>query len=219
MGEMRRDFDEELHNALRSLPLLVLHGTVFFSNTFLPIHVCDERQLQLLDEVVQVSRWLGVVFWPAGHQHPHRMGQVAKIIQFKKASNGRYDLVLQGMGRVEIEDLDAVAQPSFFRSRCRLVPSQAEDGNQVAAELRAFHACYQRFLELWPEQPDLLAEVCSGVQEPDMLADVICAALLDDLQLRQHALEELSCIRRLQIVNDALSTLVLHKLDGSGPVH
>lgn len=219
MGEMRRDMDEELHDALKALPLLPLPGTVFFPNTILPIHVCDNKHIDMLDEVLKVSRWLGVVLWPAGKTTPQRVGQVAKIVQHSRASNGRYDLVLQGMGRVELEELMTGAPPALLRSRCRLLVSHDEDAHQIATELRAFHACYQRFLELCPEQPDLLAEICSGVQEPDMLADMVCAALLEDVQLRQLALEECSCIRRLQLVGDALSRQVLKKLDEEGPIH
>ena len=218
MGEMPRDLDEELRDALRALPLLALPGTVFFANTFLPIHVCDERYVDLLDEVLRDSRWLGVVLWPTGNKNPERIGQLAKVVQHTKAANGRYDLVLQGMGRMQLEEL-GTRSSTMLRSRCRLLDSHLEDGEQIATELQAFHACYQRFLELCPEQPDLLAELCSGVQEPDMLADVICAALLEDMHLRQHALEERSCIRRLQLVSDSLSKLVLKKLDDTGPIH
>jgi Lon protease-like protein len=94
MGEMRRDLDEELRDALRALPLLPLPGTVFFANTLLPIHVCNERHIALLDEVLGDSRWLGVVLWPTGNKNPERVGQLAKVVQHIKVVNGCYDLVL-----------------------------------------------------------------------------------------------------------------------------
>lgn len=219
MGEMQRDLAEELRHAMASLPLLPMPGTVFFPNTLLPLHVCDAPYLRLLDEVLPATRWLGVVLQRAGQSQPHRVGQIAKVIQHTRWPDGRYDLMLQGMGRLRLEEMPETGAAPSLRARCHLLASHEEEAVQVAAEVQAFRSCYQKFLELCPEQPDVLAEVCSGIQEPDMLADVICATLLDDIDLRQQALEERSCIRRLQLVGAALSATALKRLERDGPIH
>lgn len=219
MGETRRDLDEDLRHVLASLPILALRGTVFFANTMLPLRICDAEHTRFLDDVFATTRFLGVVLLRGGQALPHRVGQVAKVIQHSRGTGGHYDLMLQGMGRFQMAETKEQPPRSNLWARCILLPSDQEDAAAVATELRRFFSCYQKFLELCPESPDILGEVCSGIQEPDMLADVICATLLDDLSVRQRALEELSCIRRLQMVGAHLSATLLKRLERDGPIH
>ncbi|HEY1099121.1 MAG TPA: hypothetical protein VGF99_09330, partial [Myxococcota bacterium] len=71
-----------------------------------------------------------------------------------------------------------------------------------------------------PDCKDVLGDLPLRLAEPHVVADLVAAALLEDVVARQRTLEEPRLLRRLQIANDALATLLLHGLPAeAGTLH
>ncbi len=208
--------DGNLETALRELPLFPLPGTVFFPHTLLPLHVFEPRYRALTEDVL------------AGHQHfavvridddcldapvagVARVAGVGRIVHHERLPDGRFHILLQGVARAELVD-ELPADGKLYRRAAAALVECGDDGEDAHAELRALRSCYARLLEACPDSKDTLGDLPLRVQEPRVLADVVCAAVLEDVAARQRALEESSVARRLRCANDALATLLLQSI-------
>lgn len=208
--------DERLEDALRALPLFPLPGTVLFPHTLLPLHVFEPRYRQLTEHVLEGHGHIGVVCCdPLRGDAPvpdvAAVTGVGRVVRCERLSDGRFHLLLQGVARAALH-AELPAQGLLYR-RAVAAPHHHDDDQQGAAdEVRALRACYLRLLQCCPDARHMFGELPLCACEPRVLADIACAALLQDPAERQRALEEASVVRRLRCANDALAALLLHGL-------
>jgi Lon protease-like protein len=207
---------ESLNAALSALPLFPLPGTVFFPHTLLPLHVFEPRYRQLTEDVLAGHQHFAVVRidedrMDAPVQGVAKVGGVGRVVHHERLPDGRFHILLQGVARAELVDEVPMGDRLYRRAAAKLVICEDNDG-AAADEVRALRSCYARLLEVCPETKDTLGDLPLRVQEPRVLADVVCAAVLEDVAARQAALEESSVSRRLRSANDALATLLLQSI-------
>lgn len=208
--------DAELARALEELPLFPLPQAVFFPHTLLPLHVFEPRYREMTERVLASHKHMAVVLFDESRSDAavHRVARVAgvgRLVHHERLPDGRFHILLQGVARAELLEELPMDGLLYRRARSVLLPS-LDDAETEAHEIRVLRSCYTRLLEVCPEQKDVLGDLPLKVHEPRVLADVICAAVLDDVALRQIVLEETSVTRRLQIANDALATLLLQSI-------
>ena len=213
------DGDGQLERALVALPIFPLPDTVFFPHTLLPLHVFEPRYRQLTEQVLATHMHLGVVRLDearsdAGVAGVARVAGVGRIVHHERLADGRFHILLQGVARAEL--VEELPMEDLLYRRCRALPvvaaDDAEDNGAAAEEVQTLRSCYARLLEVAPDTKDVRGDLPLRVQEPRVLADVVCAAVLDDVGARQAALEETSVARRLKCANDALATMLLQGL-------
>jgi Lon protease-like protein len=209
----RRADDGDLERALPELPLFPLPGTVFFPHTLLPLHVFEPRYRQMTEHVLGSHQHMAVVLLDdtrrgAAVAGVARVAGVGRVVHHERLADGRFHLLLQGIARAELVEELPMEGRLFRRASARLMPCE-DQGDEVAREVQTLRSCYARLLEVCPDQKDVLGDLPLRVQEPRVLADVVCAAVLEDVTARQGALEETDVARRLKSANDALATLLL----------
>ncbi len=215
---MRRDGGEQLARALQALPIFPLPHTVFFPHTLLPLHVFEPRYRELIEHVLASHMHLAVVC-----QDPSRVdvavpgvaqvSGVGRIMHHERLADGRFHLLLQGIARVEL--VEELPLDSLLYRRCAAKLLDAEHEPREAdtdAEVQLLRSCYARLLEVCPTSKDTLGDLPLRVSQARVLADVVCAAVLEDVSARQAALAETSVVRRLKLASDALATLLLRGL-------
>lgn len=215
--------DEQLERALAALPIFPLPDTVFFPHTLLPLHVFEPRYRQLTEQVLAGHQHMGVVRCDDERNGRDgvavavavagvaRVAGVGRIVHHERLADGRFHILLQGITRAEL--LRELPADGLLYRRCeaRMLPAVDDDAAAIV-EVQTLRSCYARLLEVCPDTKDVLGDLPLRVQEPRVLADVVCAAILDDVAARQAALEETSVARRLKCANDALATLLLQGL-------
>lgn len=213
----RRDTsDGQLERALAALPIFPLPATVFFPHTLLPLHVFEPRYRQLTEQVLAGHMHMGIVCCDESRDGAAvagvaRVAGVGRIVHHERLADGRFHILLQGIARAEL--VRELPMDGVLYRRCEARVLGADDDEQgAAAEVQTLRSCYARLLEVCPDTKDVLGDLPLRVQEPRVLADVVCAAVLDDVAARQAALEETSVARRLKCANDALATLLLQGL-------
>ena len=222
--EGRRAADHNLERALLELPLFPLPSTVFFPHTLLPLHVFETRYRQLTEDVLADHQHLAVVKIDEDALNVpvpgiSRVAGVGRIVHYERLPDGRFHLLLQGIARAElIEELPAAGR-LYRRARARCLSADT-DVDATVREVQALRSCYARLLEHAPDHKDALGDLPLKVDAPEVLADVVCAAAIDDVGLRQAALEERSLARRLRLAHDALATLLLKSFaTEAAPMH
>jgi uncharacterized protein len=219
----RRDTsDGQLERALAALPIFPLPDTVFFPHTLLPLHVFEPRYRQLTEQVLAGHMHMGIVCCDdtrddAAVAGVARVSGVGRIVHHERLADGRFHILLQGIARAELVRELPMGDVLYRRCEARVlcanddVPGSDED-KQANVEVQTLRSCYARLLEVCPDSKDVLGDLPLRVQEPRVLADVVCAAVLENVAARQAALEETSVARRLKCANDALATLLLQGL-------
>ena len=229
MKERRRSaradggMDGALERALAELPVFPLPGTVFFPHTLLPLHVFEPRYRQLTEHVLAGHQHVAVVAVDDSRRDAAvpgvaRVAGVGRVVHSEKLPDGRFHILLQGVDRAELVEELPMEGMLYRRVKARsLTDTDCDDDDRrgealIESEVRTLRSCYARLLEVCPDTKDTLGDLPLKVQEPRVLADVVCAAILEDAAARQMALEESSVARRLKLANDALATLLLQSI-------
>jgi Lon protease-like protein len=226
MSEARRRADDgHLERALAELPLFPLPETVFFPHTLLPLHVFELRYRQLTEFVLAEHQHMAVVKVDETRVDcavpgVARVAGIGRVVHQERLPDGRFHILLQGIARAELM-AELPADGCLYRralARLHVSPQTSspdtggEDDPDTLREVQTLRSCYARLLEVCPDTKDVLGELPLKVHEPRVLADVVCAAILEDSVARQAALEESCVARRLKLANDALATLLLQSI-------
>jgi Lon protease-like protein len=222
-GCLRRD-DVNLTRALEALPLFPLPGTVFFPHTLLPLHVFEPRYRQMTEAVIAGHQHMAVVLVDdapsAVVRGCKKVAGLGRIVHHERLPDGRFHILLQGIGRVELDDELPMDGLLYRRCPARLLDAELDselDADaplplDVQREMTTLRTCYTRLMDVMPECKDTLADLPLRIHDPGILADIVNAAVLEDIPARQAALEEISVARRLKSANDALATLLLRSI-------
>jgi len=211
----RSHVDEgKLEQALAALPIFPLPGTVFFPHTLLPLHVFEPRYRQMTEQVIASHGHMAIVLSDTANtsRSPRgcaRLGGLGRLVHHERLPDGRFHILLQGVGRVAFDE-ELPADGLLYR---RVTARRIEDEEvDVAQEVATLRNCYAQLLEAQPDCKETLGDLPLRLASPSVLADLVCAALLDDIALRQRALEETDLRARLNLANDAMATLLLRNL-------
>jgi Lon protease-like protein len=217
-GSHNDESERRLASALAALPIFPLPGTVFFPHTLLPLHIFEPRYRQMTQQVIDGAGYMAIVLSdPSQTGAPVGCARVAglgRLVHHEKLPDGRFHILLQGIVRVALDDELPLDGLLYRRARAHVVESEspAVDDRRVQEQLNTLRGCYARLCDAHPESKNTLGDLPLRLAEPAVLADLVAAALIEDVALRQQVLEEKRLLRRLEGANDALATLLLRTL-------
>jgi Lon protease-like protein len=110
------EFDTEnllnLENFSGAIPLFPLPNLVFFPNSLLPLHVFEPRYRQMVEDIIDSERIIGMVLLKPGweksyHDNPEifGVGCMGRIISIEVEKDGRSNIVLYGLKRIRIAEI------------------------------------------------------------------------------------------------------------------
>ena len=175
-----------LTEALPALPIFPLSGTVFFPHTLLPLHIFEPRYRQLTEQVLATHQFVAIVCVDATQQQPPkscaRVAGLGRLVHHERLPDGRFHILLQGMGRVLLEDELPLDGLLYRRCRASVINDVIADNEQAAIndELATLRGCYARLSDASPECTDTLGDLPLRLAEPHVLADLVAAAVRYD---------------------------------------
>lgn len=93
------------------IPLFPLPATVLFPRIHLPLHIFEPRYREMVKDAMASDRFIGMVLLKEGWEddyenHPpvHEIGCVGRILYSQALEDGRYNIILYGLNRVQIKD-------------------------------------------------------------------------------------------------------------------
>jgi Lon protease-like protein len=209
---------------LSALPLFPLPGAVLFPNTLLPLHVFEPRYRQMTEHCLDGDGLMVIVKKrddedSADLSDVFEVGGLGRIVHHERLPDGRYHILLQGLARVRLVEELPKEGLLYRRARGVCVRDDDADAKAVLAELETLKACYTQVMHRSAFAQGHLGDLCQRVDDPGVLADVVCASVLEASDDRQAALEDACVLSRLKRASDALAALLLGEVGSDSPVH
>jgi uncharacterized protein len=198
---------------LGRLPLFPLPNTVLFPGVVLPLHLFEPRYRALAEHCVNGARIIALGTLMPGYEahydeRPpiHPLLTVGAIAAERRLPDGRWDIALKGLARIElIEELPPSEPYRLIRAR-RVRELERNDDRLAAERLRsAVVQVANRLPALWPQLSPQLVQA----RTPSALADIVAGTFVDKPEARLVLLAELSVGRRIEAVHDHLASVLL----------
>jgi ATP-dependent Lon protease len=189
------------------LPLLTLLDTVVFPSMIVPLIVQGEREVKAIENAALGQKVVGL-FWQHkptetfDRQVIGQTGTAAHIVRLMRLADGRMQLMLQGLARIQIQQLQYT--DPYPVARVRILPDAAERSTTLEGLARGTLSLFQEVVNLAPYLPGELSNTAASLPEPGLLADFIAAHLNLRLEERQAILDTLDVAARLAKVTELL---------------
>ncbi len=190
-------------------PVFPLPNTVLFPDTVLPLHIFEPRYRRMIDDVSGGDGHLAIALLEPGFEEDyegspafHRVGTLGRIENLEKLDNGRFNLHLVGLRRVEFEEIPSPtpyrvarliardesgiddADPEVVRAKLDLLASHAFLVQQVAGETGSSLAANDRLTFR-----AAVNGACANMPIEARLRQVLLE--IDDLRERQRSAQSL----------------------------
>jgi uncharacterized protein len=212
-------------DALASLPIFPLPNCVLLPGGLMPLHVFEPRYRDLTRDVLAGNCLLGVARLRPGFEHSYygkppvydRFG-VGKIICSEELDDGRFVLLLRGVGRAELAR-ELANERSYRCVEARPLEDGVVDPLEAMDHQRRLISLCDRLAEVIEQGGPQLRDLVRSVDDPGACADAVAAALIMDADARQELLEACCPVARLQRTLGHVSHLLCELAPCGGAVN
>ncbi len=208
---------------LSALALFPLPDAVLLPDGILPLNVFEPRYVQMTEDALTGDRLIAVPRLAPGYEADYHgrptvseIAGVGEIIHSERKPDGRYEIVLFGLGRVRLES-ELPAESSYRRARASLLddattsrPDTLESGRH---ELTVLCDELSRRLDRGGEA---LRKLVREDRAAARLVDAMASALVPDPDARQELLETLDPADRIELLNAHVAELIAMASPRSG---
>ena len=198
------------------VPVFPLPKLVLFPGTLLPLHIFEPRYRDMLaDALAGEQRLIAVAQlkpgWEAqyeGRPAIYDVAGVGRIAQHARNRDGTYDIVLEALARVHLDELEAGGL-LYRRARATRLDEHAPEGGVSAAEVSALLSIATRVASVVKRALPGFVMQAEEDDSPALLADRIADQFVLDPAARQDLLETLDVGRRIRSLTLQLAQLHL----------
>jgi ATP-dependent Lon protease len=190
------------------LPLLPLRDIVVFPYMIVPLLVGRPRSVAALEAAMAQDRILLVAaqrradIADPGAKDIHRVGTVARILQFLRLPDGTVRVLVEGLARVRIVGYGRDRNP--MRARVGEITADETMTPEVEALVRSVRAQFEEYVRLSRRIPDEVLISVNNIEDPLRLAHAIAAHLASKVDVKQRALEAQAVVEQYQVLAQAL---------------
>lgn len=123
--------------ATASFPVFPLAGALLLPRAQLPLHIFENRYRDMVRHALAGDRRIGMVQPRGPGERPmlFTIGCLGEIIASEELDDGRYNIVLQGLGRFTV--IEELAEGNSFRTVVARLDVEDEDADALPSILRA----------------------------------------------------------------------------------
>ena len=178
-----------------TLPILPLHGFVFYPGMGFPLQVSSETSKQLIDDVLLGDRMMGLV--PSrreqvsdddilGPDDLYKVGVVGYLHKLNKAQEGYYQVLVSGTKKFAISEF--VDSKPYMRAKVVEVPMESVDDKKIEALLFNIRAQFTKLVGS-TELPQELVATINSLTNPFFVAYLVSSQLNLKIDMEQEILE------------------------------
>ncbi|HPQ40695.1 MAG TPA: endopeptidase La [bacterium] len=191
------------------LPILPIRGTVVYPTMVIPLLVAREKSMQMIQEVLEGNRMLGLVAQKNPEQeHPdpediYSVGVVAQIVKMIKMPDDAIRIMIEAVCRIQIEEF--ITTEPYFSARINPVREVFRPSKRLDATARNVRELFNKLVAESANLPNELSMITQNITDPGKLADIITSGLNLRLEERQEILEVFNVGQRLKKLNFILN--------------
>jgi len=190
--------------ASKRLPILPLRDVVIYPHTVIPLFVGRERSVAALDQAMAGNREILLVAQTQpdidepGAKDLYEIGTVATILQLLKLPDGTVKVLMEGIKRARLRDLQV---SDIFSAEAEDLPEGVEsDRRELDVLTRSVMSRFEQYVKLNKKIPPEILTSLSGIDSPSRLADTVAAQMTLKLSEKQKVLEISAVRQRLEHV-------------------
>jgi Lon protease-like protein len=218
---MRTPFSE---SRLQRVPLFVLPGVHLFPGTLLPLHIFEPRYVAMLEYVLtEGSRALVMATiddsraLPGHHAPPvHGVMGLGRVMAAKPTDAGRWDIVVQGVDRVQLIEEHTLTAPYRQAAVARLDDVDVAPGHPLHGRLRQLVGL---LAVAAPSARTSLELLLKQGRTPAALTDLLAAHAVAEAHAQRRLLEMRDVAERLSVCCELMGRLLLEADQASPLLH
>ena len=176
------------------LPILPLHGFVFYPGMGFPLQISSESSRKLIDDALLGDRMIGLV--PSRNEkngkedlHPedlYRVGVVGYIHKLTKAEEGYYQVLVSGTKK--IETVEFIGQDPYMQARVVEIPMEIVEDKKIEALVLNIRTQFTKLVKQAQLPQEMVATV-NGLADPFHIAFLVTSQLNLKIEDEQKILE------------------------------
>ena len=199
---------------LAELSIFPLPNVTLFPGALLPLHVFEPRYRELVREVLDGRKIMGVARLKPGFEQDYEgrppvfevLG-VGVVESQREREDGRFDISLRGLERARIiEELPPLR--AYRRVRAARIPTPTVEPALLAAWQRKLAGLWEQLAPHLPEPVRDLRALTRGADDAAAYTDRLAAALVADPEASQELLSEADPGERLRLLTGRVQELV-----------
>jgi Lon protease-like protein len=201
-----------------------LPGLVLFPRTMMPLHIFEPRYIRMVNDALASDGRLVMGHLRRGWEKDwqgrppiHRVATLARILREEPLPDGRYNLLVEGIERIEI--VEEVPHTPYRRVVVESRVDRLDDADRLPlaeAVVELTELC-RRVARHLPAYADKLRNLENIHVHPSIIADHVAALLVSEPYDRQSLLEQTRVVRRVALLNVQLRGL-LGSLGETSPI-
>ncbi|MCA0969902.1 endopeptidase La [Halobacillus litoralis] len=184
------------------IPLLPLRGLLVYPSMVLHLDVGREKSVQALEQAMMDDNEIFLVSQKEvnidepGSSDMYSVGTVARVKQMVKLPNGTNRVLVEGLYRATIDDLNE--EDEFYKANITKLEDEHEDKNEEEALMRTLLNQFEQYVKVSKKVSQETFNTVSDIDEPSHLADIVTSHLPIKLKDKQKILEMENVKKRIQ---------------------
>jgi ATP-dependent Lon protease len=215
--------DHRMQSEISTLPMVPLRDIVVFPHTMVPFVVGRKSSLVAVEQALSGDKRIFLATQrnakvdDPSPDEVNAVGTTAAIVQYLKLPNGNVKLLVEGVARARMLEIDRV-EDGYFRVVIKAIERQAEVTPEVQEVMGRLGELFERYIKYSPGLPYETMLSTVRISDPGRLADTIAAHLPIDVDDKQSLLDSTAPVGRMEQVARMLETEI-EKLRVDKKVH
>ncbi|MCL5736800.1 MAG: LON peptidase substrate-binding domain-containing protein, partial [Actinobacteria bacterium] len=192
-----------------AVPLLATRDLVVFPGMVAPIFVERDKGVRALEQAYQSGQLLvmaaqrSAVVDDPSEEDIHRVGTLAKVVQFSRLSDGTIKALIEGRERVVVEGFSS-ARPFFAVRVHPLVSKPGATKPRPRALMDSIAREFAAYVGQNPQLPEEAETALETITDPERMVDIVAANLMINPDRKQELLEGEDTESRLLLLLETL---------------
>jgi Lon protease-like protein len=213
MTESRND-REHLREKLQRLPIFPLYRVLLFPRALLPLYVFEPRYREMTAACLAGDGLLAIAQLKPGFESEYQgrppvrsMASLGKIIAHRQNPDGTYNILLEGIGRVRIDE-ELPPEHSFREVRAHLVRDRVTAALDEATVIGTLRLLIDKLAKTLGDSGASLRTLVQETKRLPCLVDVLSSALVQKPGMRRRLFECRDVAVRAELLTVSLARLV-----------
>ena len=187
----------------REVPVMTLGSAVLFPQAMMPLYIFEPRYKEMIRHILPRERIFAVAALDESAENaaeletPHSVAGVGVVRACKENDDGTFNLILQGLARVEFEAI--VSETPYRRARIRQLPTETGGPETALSEMKdGILDRVRTQMRLGAEIPEEVFTFLQNLEDAETVLDLAIHTLGSPPEFKQELLETRETLARYE---------------------